>query len=84
MDVLYCDKELFLISLDEEGDNFQDVLQQQRVLNEKVDPEYIQNLDPISTSALILTAILINPEDGKADNYQIRYDYFRNGMKVAE
>jgi hypothetical protein len=46
-----------------EGDNLHQVL--------KDNPEKLESLDPVSTAQMILMAMLVNPEDGKPDNYII-------------
>jgi hypothetical protein len=38
----------------------------------KQHPDQLNQLDPISTSQAIVIAMLINPEDGKPDNYFIQ------------
>ena len=47
-----------------DGDILQDVLMK--------DPIRLKYLDPVTTSGLIVASILINPEDGKPDNYILR------------
>ena len=47
-----------------DGDTLQDVLMK--------DPIRLKKLDPVSTSGHIVASILINPEDGKPDNYILR------------
>ncbi len=68
-DLMRIDHKPYLISLGIEGQNLQTVFDEQQKVNNADNPLCLKELDPVSTSALIILSMLINPEDGKADNY---------------
>jgi Ran GTPase-activating protein (RanGAP) involved in mRNA processing and transport len=70
-DLIRIGDEAFLVSLGIEGENLVSVL--------KNTPDQLQSLDLKSFSEMVLMTMLINPEDGKADNYILESLPFKEG-----
>ena len=68
IELAVIDGEVFLMSLDVAGINLQAILDIQEKGNRNHNPEQLNNLDLEATLKLIILAMLINPEDLKADN----------------
>ena len=68
---LYCHnyQKVLIASLTVEGINLWDFLEQ----HAKAHPEYLAQFEPYSFTATIMTAILTQVGDGKADNYMVQF-----------
>ncbi len=68
-ELVFINNEFYMVSFGIEGDNLQELFN--RPENKDKNPECLDRLDPQATSALIVTTMLVAPEDGKPDNIQV-------------
>ncbi len=68
-ELVWVNDACYLVSLDVEGENLQKIFD---TTPEDTNPECLNNLDPKEISELILTMIMLAPEDGKPDNFQVQ------------